>query len=246
MITEYVLYSDERKNSPDGFLTLGGIVCTDRGRARLLGALTEVRTSFGLGKEVRWGKASSAYLAGYRAWIDTFFDDPHARYSMMTVDRSSDAWRAFRSQLRRGPNHDDLLVSVYYQFLLVTFGRLVDTRRWWVFPDAGYFSRDRVLCTVEFRLNRTYKKAFGPKSSRIIRQSRALNSKRHDLIQLADVLLGCSTYSHFALPLQSPSRRSLLEHYERRKTSTPYTQRGLPKITVHSWVPPKEFKYNTG
>ncbi len=40
MITEYELYADERRPSRTGrWLWLGGVVCTDRGRARLLRGL---------------------------------------------------------------------------------------------------------------------------------------------------------------------------------------------------------------
>src|SRR5204862_5361581 len=46
--------------------------------------------------------------------------------------------------------------SVFYQFLLVSFGRLGDKKRWWVYPEAGFFSKDIVLDRVEFLLNRSY------------------------------------------------------------------------------------------
>jgi hypothetical protein len=92
--------------------------------------------------------------------------------------------------MRHSSNHDDPLVSAYYQFLLTTFGSLNDTQRSWMFPDAGYFSKDNVLQNVEFLFNRIYKKTFWPKSNRIIRLTTALDSKKNDLIQLADVLLG--------------------------------------------------------
>jgi hypothetical protein len=65
---------------------------------------------------------------------------------------------------------------MFYQFLLVTFGPLRDTKRWWVYPDSGLFSREAVLTRVEFLFNLTYKQAFGPKSSRIIRLARSCDS----------------------------------------------------------------------
>ena len=242
MITEYELYSDERKDTPKGFLILGGVVCTDSGRARLLAALAKVRKCHALQGEIRWTKTSDYCLNGYKAWIDVFFGDPHARYSILTVDRSGTDWRVFRAGLRR-TSHDDPLASVYYQFLLTTFGRLHDTQRWWVFPDKGYFSKDDVLKRVEFLFNRTYKKAFGPKSSRIIRLARALDSKRSDLVQLADVMLGCNAISQFHFTPESSAKRALLEHFVIRKSATQSTQRGLPKITVRPWVPPERFRY---
>ena len=140
--------------------------------------------------------------------------------------------------------HDEPLASVYYQFLLTTFGPLHDTRRWSVFPDTGYFSKDEILKGVEFLFNRTYKKAFGPKSSRIIRFARALDSKRSDLLQVADIMLACSAISHFSLTYQSPAKQALLQHFISRKNSSHVTQRGLRKVVVRSWVPPERFFQN--
>jgi hypothetical protein len=74
MITEYELYSDERKDTPKGFLILGGVVCTDHGRDRLLDSLATVRSSHSINEEIHWSKTATAgLLSGYRAWIDAFF-----------------------------------------------------------------------------------------------------------------------------------------------------------------------------
>ena len=130
---------------------------------------------------------------------------------------------------------------VQYQFLLVTFGALRDSQRWWVYPDSGFFSRDQILERVEFLFNRTYKKAFGPKTSRIIRLARALDSKHADLIQLADLLLGCSACAEYAYTPQSSPRRALLMHFQDRLNTTKVTQRGMPKCVVRAWITPEHF-----
>ena len=107
---------------------------------------------------------------------DVFCDDPFSRFSILRVDLSSRDWQSFRPRPGRRASQDDRLESVFHQFLLVTCGPLRDTERWWVYPDAGLFSRDTKLDRVEFRFNRTYKKAFGLKSSRIIRLARSRDS----------------------------------------------------------------------
>jgi hypothetical protein len=249
MITEYELYSDERKERAAGadFLTIGGVICTNRGQERLLGSIVKLRTDYSsLTYEVGWKKVSIRYLEAYKGWLDVFFSDPHARYSLLSVNRSSADWHTFRAQLGGASNHDKALASVYYQFLLNAFGRLHDTQRWWVYPDAGYFSRDKVLGQVEFLFNRTCKKAFGPKSSRVIRLARALDSKQSELVQLADLLLGCAACKQYAYTPESNARRLLLEHLIAKFSSTPSTQRGLPKLSAHYWVPPDKFLYQAG
>jgi hypothetical protein len=243
MITEYELYSDERTDRMVGteYLTIGGVICTAKGRDRLLARLTAVREHHGLTGEAGWKKVSTYYLSAYKEWLDVFFDDPHARYSMLSINRSTPEWQTFRAKLPRSSTHDDTLASIYYQFLLTSFGGLHDTKRWSVYPDAGYFSHDKVLAGVEFLFNRTYKKALGPKSTRILRGAKALDSKKSDLVQLADLLLGCGACDRYARAPESEPRRSLVAHFRARCHEVPRTKKGLLKLSAQSWVSPEHF-----
>jgi hypothetical protein len=243
MITEYELYSDERKEKQHGatYLSIGGLVCTDRGSKRLLITLEKVRKDYGLTDEMRWTKISRWHLDGYKAWLDTFFHDPYARHVLFSANQSTPEWRNFRSQFRGQSRQDRALASVYYQFLLVAFGPLRDTKRWWVYPDAGFFSQDNVLDRVEFLFNRTYQTAFGSRVSRIIRLAHSLDSRRSDLIQMADILLGCTACTLFRVAPESTARS--LYYFYRRRVDVPLTQRGLPKFSDRTWVPPKQFIY---
>jgi hypothetical protein len=248
MITEYELYSDERRVSFSGrrYLFVGGVVCTQTGRDRLLYSLSQVRSSYHLLHEMKWEKVSRRYLKAYKSWVDVFFDDPFSRFSVLWLELSSPDWQSFTPRPDRRASKDDRLASVFYQFLLVTFGPLRDMKRWWVYPDAGLFSRDTVLSRVEFLFNRTYKGAFGPKSSRIIRLARSRDSRRTDLIQLADVLLGALTFRILGSEPDSPAKRHLARYCSARLDREPRTRRGLERLMVRKWQPPARFKYSYG
>ncbi len=245
MITEYELYSDERyqKHQNNNYLLLGGIICTNKGRERLHYRLKEVRDDFELTREMRWRKMSKRYLKAYKTWVDVFFEDPFARYSVLALNLSESTWNDFQPRLDGRATKDDKLASAFYQFLLVSFGPLRDTKRWWVYPDAGFFSRDIVLDRVEFLFNRTYKRAFGAKTSRTIRLARARDSKREDLIQLADVLLGAVGCSIVGNMPDGYAPRCLVEHCIERMRICSKTQRGLDRVKSADWVPPAEFSY---
>ena len=245
MITEYELYSDERKTRIPGvrYLLLGGVICTDRGRQRLLANLQGVREKHGVGREMKWGRVSSRYLDAYQAYLRAFFGDPYARFSILLVNQSGEAWNSFVPRRGRAVRTDDRLASVFYQFLLVTFGALRDTKRWTVFHDSGFFSRDRVLTNVEFLFNRTYKRAFGPKASRIIRFVNSLDSKATELIQLTDLLLGAASYDILDASVHSLGRQAMLQSYQAMVAETPQTSKGLPKVQVVEWTRPDEFDY---
>ena len=186
---------------------------------------------------MKWEKISRGYLDAYRAWVDVFFEDRWARFSLFQIDPSSRDWISFRPRPERRPSHDDRLASAYHQFLLVTFGPLRDTKRWWVYHDAGLFSRDTVLNRVEFLFNRTYKQAFGPKSSRVIRLARARDSKTADLVQLADVLLGALSFNVLGDRPESPGKAQLVDHCIARLGTKP------ARVSVNVWVPPERFSY---
>jgi hypothetical protein len=245
MITEYELYSDEREVSVEGRrrFFLGGVVCTQTGRDRLLTSLSRVRQRFSLSREMKWGKVSDRYLDAYKGWTDVFFNDPFSRFSMLWVDRSSRDWRSFRPRSDRRVSQDDRVASLFYQFLLVTFGPLRDTKRWWVYPDAGLFSRDAVLDRVEFLFNRTYKRAFGSKSSRIIRLARSRDSGRTDLVQLADVLLGVFSFRAFGSTPESHPKADLVSHCLARLDRGPTTSRGMARLALQEWQPPDRFQF---
>jgi hypothetical protein len=245
MITEYEVYSDERRVSESGqrYLFLGGVVCTQTGRDRLLKSLDDVRNRYQRQSEMKWTKVSISYLEFYKAWVDVFFDDPFSRFSILNIDLSSRDWNSFTPRPGHRASLDDRLASAFYQYLLVTFGPLQETKRWSVYPDAGLFSCDTVLDRVEILFNKTYKRAFGPQRSRIIRLARARNSHRTDLIQLADVLLGALSFRLLCTQPDSPARRQLACYCSERLDRVPRTRRGLERLTSKEWVPPDRFEY---
>jgi hypothetical protein len=241
MVTEYKLYSDERyyDNRCNFF---GGLICTDLGVIRINTKCAEVRERFKLVRELKWGKISKDYLEAYKAWADIFFDDPFARFVGLKIDTTGTAWREFNPQDRKKKvPRDDKLKSAFHQFLLVSFGPLRDTKRWTVFHDAGLFKKDSVLNTIEFRFNKTYKRAFGQKTSRIIRFARSIDSKSKDLIQLVDVLLGVFSCIHLSEMPASEPKKKLCEHCQTRLSETGTTQKKLPRLTWHQWLPPDKF-----
>jgi len=242
MINEYEIYADERYHARR-YLMVGGIMCTDKRRESLHERLIQLRKEFGLAREMRWAKVSRQFLDAYKAWADVFFKDRFARFSLLVIDKMDPAWKQLQPRHKRRTSQDDRLASAFYQFLLVSFGKLTDMKRWWVYPDQGFFSRDTVLSRVEFLFNRTYKLALGPKTSRIIRLMQACDSKAEDLIQLADVLLGALSYNVVGDIPVSKARRELVDYCVKGMQWMPKNQKGLDKVIVSCWVNPEQFSY---
>lgn len=247
MRMSYELYSDEHYHHIPGkhYLMLGGVVCTANRGEKLVNNLGQVRKVFNLTKEMHWGNVSNSYLSAYKAWVDVFLQDDLARFSLFIIDMSGSAWNNFKPRPNRTANRDERLASAYYQFLLVSFGGIFDTISWGVYPDKGFFSRDTVVDRVGFLLNRTYKKALGAKTPRTIHRIGAYDSKRVELIQLADVLLASLSYSVIPSPkLTSASSLELVDHCMTGIKQNPKDKYGRDRLVVKYWVLPEEFRFN--
>src|SRR5579883_374865 len=243
MMTQFEVYSDERLENTSGenLLLLGGIVCSQARRDIVQEKLCRVRMKHGLARELKWGKISKRYLPGYREWLDCFFDDPHARFTCLVVDRKSGAWNRFcRSPQGARSKRSS---SVFCQFLWDTLRPIGDDVRWTVYHDKGFFRRPTLLKQLEFIINRTSHEKLETRVVRRVRYSEERDSKNCDLIQLADVILGCLSCDLTVAP-SSEARREIFEHFKLRLDCVPQTRSGKPKLAGYPWVPPDEYSNN--
>jgi hypothetical protein len=184
-------------------------------------------------------------ISAYKAWVDVFLKDDLARFSLFIIDMSGSAWNNFNPRPNRTVNQDERLATAYYQFLLVSFGGIFDTVSWGVYPDKGFFSRDTVVDRVGFLLNRTYKKALGSKTPRIINRISAYDSKRVELIQLADVLLAAFSYIVISSSgLTGAAKLALVEHCTTGIKQNPKDRYSRDRLVVKHWVLPEHFRYH--
>lgn len=246
VVTYYEMYVDETKLNVNHqhYLILGGLICTEAGRDRLHDHLRDVRKKFDRKGEMKWHDISKSQrdFVAYKAWIDVFFRDPFARYSLLLINQSDKEWTQFCPHPERRPRVDDKLASAYHQFLLTSFGDLHDTKRWAVYPDPHFFNDDKKLKSVDFLFNRTYKKAFGPKTSRVIYKLKPVSdSKQEDLIQLSDVLLGIFSHNILNHPHQMEVKSALLYKAAEMLRQVPKTRKGLEKCNHFFWVPPGDY-----
>jgi hypothetical protein len=238
MITEHRLYSDEHQHELVGStaLVFGGLICTDKGATRLGNQLQDVRMRYDLVGEMHWSRLKPQKLRAYTAWVDVFCNDPHARFLIFTVNKSSLEWKQLRG------TYKNKCASAYHQYLCLAFGELYNSKRWTIYHDEGSSEAEKIR-NVEVRFNKTYKNALEQNASRIIRSSSLLDSRSTDLIQLADVLLGAMSYVVLGNIPSAGAKRRLIEHCRDALTDSRKTQRGLPKWASAAWKPPEQFDY---
>jgi hypothetical protein len=253
MVNYYELYTDETyiniKAQSQEYMVLGGLICTDKGRERLLVKLEQVRKQHNKGGEMKWNKISNSKLdfEAYKDWVNVFFEDRFARYVLFSINKSDETWVNYYRQKRQKESREatnvayqEVLSAAYHQVLLVSFGKLHDTKRWIVYPDKGLF-RDAILEMTKKHFNRTYK---FPKSSNNIRFMEFRDSDKYDLLQLTDVLLGA--FSHDYLDASASVRGTkydILEHCKGAIQQRGFTDKKLLKLVSKNWVPEDQHDY---
>jgi hypothetical protein len=207
-ITEYEVYSDERYEKSRALL--GALIVTNKGRERMIKKLGAVRNDYSLSKEMKWGKISNNYLSEYKAWIDIFFTDPYSRFAYMEIDNSTARKR----------------VESFRDFLLNVIGRPSELKGWWVYHDDGFFGRSSDFKKVRAQIDSKYWALYPRHTIRFVTE---MDSKREDMIQLVDVILGAVAHQDKELPKSQP-RRDFVIHFQEQHRQHLETRKGFPKI----------------
>ncbi len=185
-IQDFAVFADESGISNDRHMLVGATVVRKVFVRSLYQAMSDFRQEHSMFSELKWSKVSNQKLAEYKALIDIFFDFLERKaltFHVTTFDNHMWDHRRFND------NDPDLGISkLYYQLLLH------QVVRWHGDLATLYICLDRRLSTTPLQklhriLNagakKEYKLSFGP-----VRVLTAKDSKKDDLLQLNDVVLG--------------------------------------------------------
>ena len=145
--------------------------------------MAAVRAEMGAASEIKWAKATARTLPFYERVLDTFFDNRWPRLSVLTVTKGPN-WQVW------GRTEEERFFKAYYVFLMRNAGPF---SRYNVYLDDKSLQRGYRWSTMHFLVNRARRSEWGL-SRRNIRVLKAVDSKGNELIQLADLLLGCATW----------------------------------------------------
>jgi len=191
-------------------------------RAAILDAeLKAVKERFGCtGHEMKWTKASKKMLPAYSAFAQVFFDDPYSQFTVTEVIRD-------RTWTNWGRNEEERFFKSYYVFIrriLRPYYYHYDI--YLDYKQSKWYRWSSLL----FAINNGLKKYYDHLKRRNFIGLQALDSKRSDLLQLVDVLLG-AVRSKATAP-----HRTELSHYIHSRFGD-LTRSGKPKLIKESWTP---------
>jgi hypothetical protein len=197
------IYCDESRQTADRYMVIGGLIARREDCPLFEQAMQLYRHSQNMYSELKWTKVSDQKLSEYQALIDLFFSFNRAiHFKSIVIDTQEMDNRRF--------NQNDPELGFYklmYQFLLHSFGAYLQTRdRAVIHLDQRTTSRYKLstLCAI---LNNGLHKKY-PHLHQPIRNIQATDSKKSDLIQVADVLMGAIGYEMNGAHVRTEAKRS--------------------------------------
>lgn len=215
LVQDYDIYADETFLRGSVAFAFGAVICTPRRAELLREALFKLRREAAIMSEIKWKKTSRRTLQFYQSVLDVFFDDRWPRFSMMTVTKG----RHWQSWAR---TEEERFFKSYYVFVMRNAG---PSSRYNVYVDHRTLQRPYRWKRLHFLVNRARRSEWGL-NRRNIRLLEAVDSQDAQLIQLADLLLGCATSLSNAAP-----KIALREHFQRRSRQVG------KRVRIDDWSP---------
>jgi hypothetical protein len=203
----YDVYIDESSQTNHRYLVLGGIVLPKRNVPGLIEMIWERRgADLPPGGEMKWGKVSPSKLAAYKRVVDAFFILGNAvHFHSLVVDTS----RQKHGIYNQGSREIGFNKEVYQ--LSLKCGRLYPLL-FHIYPD--HRTTDQQPEDLRLMLNRGIAKK-GDKRDWPFRRLQFRNSKKTEMLQLADIFAGAIAHrlnGHDMRPGASAAKREMCEH----------------------------------
>lgn len=188
-IQTYSFFADESGISNDRYTVVGGVTVKTTNLPRVYKTMRDFRKRSNMNAELKWSKVSNGKETEYTDLVETFFALNNSRLiEFHAVAFDNHKW----DHARFNDGDSDVgLSKLYYQLLLhCLIEPRGDQNSLFICLDHRYSSTS--LTDVQKMLNsaaaRDYGLAYGP-----VRQLVSRDSKKEELLQLNDVILGAIT-----------------------------------------------------
>lgn len=197
---EIYIYSDESRHRAERFMLLSGLWIEKKSLQEVGGEIKKIRERAGYDKngehipfmgEFKWKKVSKAHLGVYKEVVDVLFDflDKHLiRYCVMLIDTHDTIVREY----------DNIKTDGFYRLMYQLY--LHNCRvpgKYWIYPDQiTNPTHDVNLRKLKDSLECSLQNKFADKMNpyelgfKIIQEIKPIDSKKVDLLQMIDVVMG--------------------------------------------------------
>ena len=226
----YRIFSDESRQTRDRYMVLAGIIINQDEISNFESTMLKYRTDNQMNSELKWSRVSNNKLEKYKIFVDYFFalcDTDKLHFKATIFDNHTVNHRKF--------SQGDKEIGFYkfYYILFKWFSRIyfnVDTPNVSVVIHPDHRSSKYNLGDLRDILNNGFNKDFQP-HFRPYRAIEPLDSKKSEIIQVLDIILGAIGYVKNGYLLHGEANKAKVElcEYIRKKAgvynlgnNTPY------------------------
>ena len=206
----YHIYCDESRQSRDRFMLLGGIILPATNVEVFNETMRKFRSEQRMFAELKWTKVTNQKLEQYKKFVDYFFalnNTDKLHFHSIIIDNHQVNYKKFSKG-----NKELGFYKFYYNLLLHCFGknycRHEENNRFIVHMD--YRNSSYSLGTLKVVLNRGMNKKFSVSSNPFV-SIEPRDSRKSELIQVNDIILGAIGFQKNGYDLLAPTRKSKKE-----------------------------------
>lgn len=230
-MTSFNVYCDESchlENDGQRAMVIGALICSSYEARTIAQSVRQLKLAHGLAKtfEAKWTKVSPAKITFYLSLVDLFFDATDLRFRAIVVpDKTVLTHNAFDQ------DHDTFYYKIYFNMLKVIF---TNDSTYYIYVDMkDTRSAGKEQRLLEFLCNQ--QRDF---DHRRIKRLQSVRSHQVEQIQLADILIGATSYVNRGLH-SSAAKTALVEHIRERSgvSLTTNTPLEAQKVNILRWKP---------
>jgi hypothetical protein len=200
------VYCDESRTSNNRFMLIGGIWVPRENEQALRADIASFRAEYRMVGEMKWTKVSLTKLPYYCAFFDLILKNNHARFNCMIIDTKI---------LNYNQHCDGDSELGFYKFYFQLISRKLCLRNdYMVFVDHRCDHGQTRLTDLHRCVNNWWCRERRV-DTRPVRSVKAADSKKEDLIQLSDVILGAVGYC-WNQQNGSPAKVAFVSHIENK------------------------------
>lgn len=223
------IFCDESRQTSERFMVLGGIIIARSNVAPFNRTMQAYRKKFNMTSELKWNKVKRQKLDEYKGFVDYFFallNNDKIHFKCMIVDNHAMDHRKYNEKSK-----EIGFQKMYYQMLLHCFGikyyKEFGCEKFFLYPDQRH-SKSRLEDLRTF-LNRGIRK-HGISTNPFV-HIEAVDSKKSEIMQINDIILGAVGYHKNGVHLLSDAsegKKELAQHilnhtgYKNITDNTPY------------------------
>ena len=201
-VQDYTIYCDECFLHHKIAFAFGGLICTTRAEI-LKKKLIEIRSELNYVGELKWVSIRCNNLYIFEKFIDVFLNGKFPCFSIMKVEKDS-FWKTW------GRTEEERFFMAYYKFLKWIASSFY---RFEIYLDDKTLDKSYRWKTLHHLINLSRKNNWSLKG-RNVTSLQPIDSSTDDLIQLADILLGCllsNSTSKAKTDLQNRVKRPIVQ-----------------------------------